>query len=133
MELLSAGSKAHRVGNFVIDTPARSLTPDAVALFYPYCGVLNAARRRHWDFKGPLFLLTADADHPGAAKQSVKTVDHARGGMNGVEAVHFADNTHAFDESDQVPGSVYKYDAIATQRSLDLFSAFIREQVARLK
>lgn len=133
MELLSAGPKAKHIGNFTIDALARALAPDAVALYYPYCGLLNSASRSRWSFKGPLFLLTADADSPGAGKQCDKAVDHARRGMDGVEAIHFAANTHAFDEADQVPGSAFKYDADATQRSLDLFGAFIRAQAERLK
>lgn len=133
MELLSAGSDAKSIGGFRIDAPSASLKPDAVALYYPYCGFLNRTSRSHWDFDGPLFMLNADADSPGAARECEKAVAHARGGMDGVDAIHFADNTHAFDEADQVPGSVFKYDAEATRRSLDLFSAFIREQVERLK
>lgn len=132
MELLSAGPDARRVGNFNRDTPARATTPDAVMLYYPYCGFLNSTARRTWSYKGPLFLLTADADAPGAGEECRQAVAQARGGMDNVETHDFAANTHAFDEADQVPGSQFKYDAEATQRSLALFSDFIRRQADRL-
>jgi dienelactone hydrolase len=132
MELLSAGPDANHVGNFHIKAPAGSLSPDAVALYYPYCGLLNSAGRSRWSFDGPLFLLTADADSPGAGKTCSDAIAHARGNLDGVEAYHFASNTHAFDEDDQVPGSVFTYDPEATRTSLNLFEAFIRKQVERL-
>lgn len=133
MELLSAGPTAKGIGNFRIDEPASALTPDAVALYYPYCGFLNSAGRSRWDFKGPLFLLTTGADHPEAAVECTKAVSHARGDAQNTDVVHLDENTHAFDEEDQVPGSEYIYDAEATQRSLALFQNFIRQQVERLK
>lgn len=83
--------------------------------------------------QGPLFLLAADADSPGAGKECSNIVARARGGLDGVESIHFPNNTHAFDEHDQVPGSAFTYDPEATQRSLALFGAFIRQQVERLK
>lgn len=132
MELLSAGPDANVVGNFHIKAPTRALTPDAVALYYPYCGLLNSTGRSRWAFKGPLFLLTADADSPGAGKECSDVIAHARGGLDGVESIHFPNNTHAFDESDQVPGSEFTYDPEATERSLALFGAFIRQQAERL-
>jgi dienelactone hydrolase len=133
MELLTAGPSASRIGNFSIEAPARALTPDAVALYYPYCGFLNSAGRGRWAFTGPVLLVTADADSPGAAKECADAVAHARGGLDNVQSVHFEGNTHAFDEADQVPGSAFTYDAEAAQRSLALFEAFIRAQVDRLK
>lgn len=133
MELLSAGPEARHVGNFLIKGPSPALTPAAVALYYPYCGLLNAAGRSKWAFKGPLLLVTADADSPGAGEECVKITEHARRGKDGLEVIDFEANTHAFDESDQVPGSVFKYDAEATQRSLALFSDFVRKQVETLK
>ena len=133
MELLSAGPDARRVGNFNIEAPTRVMTPDAVALYYPYCGFLNSANRSRWTFKGPLLLLTADADSPGASAKCQEAVAHARGGMEGVEVVHFAANTHAFDEADQVPGSKFKYDPEAATRAVLMFQNFIAAQVARLQ
>ncbi len=133
MELLSAGPDASHVGNFHIKTPTRTLTPDAVALYYPYCGLLNSAGRSRWSFNGPLFLLTADADSPGAGRTCSDAIAHARSNPAGVESHHFANNTHAFDEDDQVLGSEFRYDPDATQRSLGLFERFIRTQVERLK
>lgn len=127
MELLSAGSDTKNVGGFRIDGPARALTPDAVALYYPYCGILNSTGRSRWDFKGPLFLAITNAE-----KDCVAQIDHARDGVN-YEQVLFAANTHAFDEEDQVPGSVFKYDPEATLRSLAMFQAFVKAQVDRLK
>lgn len=133
MELLSAGPGAKHVGNFLIKAPSPALTPSAVALYYPYCGLLNSAGRSKWAFKGLLLLVTADADSPGAGEECVKVTEHARRGKDGLEVVDFAANTHAFDESDQVPGSVFTYDAEATQRSLALFGAFVKTQVEALK
>lgn len=127
MELLSAGSSAKDVGGFRIEQPSKALTPDAVALYYPYCGLLNATGRSKWDFKGPLFLLVTDAE-----KGCIGQIERARSGA-AIEAVHFATNTHAFDEEDQVPGSEFKYDPEATQRSLALFERFVKAQVERLK
>jgi len=133
MELLSAGAKADSVGNFQIDRPQpRALTPDAVALFYPYCGFLNTTAFRKWDFKGPLLLLTAGLDSRSPAESCVSVVEKARGGPAGIEAVTYENVTHAFDESDQVPTSTFKYDPEATARAHDLFRRFIAEQAGRL-
>lgn len=133
MELLSAGAKAHNVGNFRIDRPApRALTPDAVALFYPYCGFLNSTASRKWDFKGPLLLLTAGLDSRSPAAACVSAVEKARGGSTDIEAVNYENVTHAFDEADQVPTSSFKYDPEAAARSHELFRRFVADQARRL-
>jgi dienelactone hydrolase len=132
MELLSAGPRATNVGGFRIDQASPAVTPDAVALYYPYCGFLNSAGRSKWDFRGPLLYLNASANAPAEGKACADAIRKARGGMNGVEQVDYP-NTHAFDEEDQVPGSEFKYDAEAAQRSFALFERFVREQAARLK
>lgn len=127
MELLSAGANTKNVGGFRVEQSAKALNPDAVALYYPYCGLLNSTGRRKWDFKGPLFLLITNAE-----KDCTGQVEHARSGA-GYEQHLFAANTHAFDEEDQVPGSSFTYDPEATQRSLALFQTFVKQQVDRLK
>ncbi len=126
MELLSAGADARDVGGFRIDRAAKALTPDAVALYYPYCGLLNATGRSRWDFKGPLLLLITDAE-----KACVEQVEDARAGA-AIDTAHFAANTHAFDEEDQVPGSEFKYDPAAAARAKELFHRFVKDQVERL-
>ncbi|MDP3737949.1 MAG: dienelactone hydrolase family protein [Hyphomonadaceae bacterium] len=131
MELLSAGRDARYVGNFRVEKPApRALTPDAVALFYPYCGFLNTTAFRRWDFKGPLLLLTAGLDNRSPPEQCVSQVEDARGGKENIEAVNYAEVTHAFDESDQIPGSEFRYDPEAAARAL--FQRFVVDEVARL-
>jgi dienelactone hydrolase len=134
MELLSAGPEARSVGNFRIDPPPpRALNPDAVALFYPYCGFLNSSSRRTWAFKGPLLLLTAGLDTRSPPEKCVSDLEHARGGPGGIEAVNYENVTHAFDEPDHTPDSTFKYDAEATARAEELFRRFIADQAARLK
>lgn len=134
MELLSAGPDAKNIGGFRIDKPSPALKPDAVALYYPYCGFFNSTARSDWAFDGPLLLLTAGSDKLGSEEECMKAIRRARDGSNdNLQGVHFGENTHAFDEEDQVPGSEYKYDPEATQRSLNLFERFVREQVDRLK
>ncbi len=132
MELLSAGPDASSVGGFRIDQTSRALTPDAVALYYPYCGFLNTSARSKWSFDGPLLYLNASTNAPAAGKECTDAIRHARDGANDVEQIDFP-NTHAFDEEDQVPGSEFVYDAEATQRSLALFERFVKDQTARLK
>ena len=133
MELLSSGANARHVGNFRVEKPApRALTPDAVALFYPYCGLLNTTAFRKWDFKGPLLLLTAGLDNRSTPQQCTSQVTDARGGAENLEAVTYEGATHAFDESDQIPGSEFKYDAQAAARAHALFQRFVADEVARL-
>lgn len=45
------------------------MTPDAVALSYPYCGFLNATSRSKWDFRGPLLYLNASTNAPAQGKE----------------------------------------------------------------
>ena len=132
MELLSAGPRATSIAGFRIERASPALTPDAVALYYPYCGFLNATSRSKWDFRGPLLHLNASANAPAAGKECTDAILKARGGAENLEQADYP-NTHAFDEEDQVPGSEFKYDAEATQRSLALFERFISDQVSRLK
>ena len=133
MELLSAGADARQVGNFRIDRPPpRALSPDAAALFYPYCGLLNSTTFATWDFKGPLLLLTAGLDNRSPPEQCISEIAEARGGKDGIEAVTYENVTHAFDESDQTPTSTFKYDPEASARSHALFERFIADQKARL-
>ena len=131
MELLSAGPRAKDVGGFRIEQASPAVTPDAVALYYPYCGFLNSAGRSKWAFRGPLLYLNASTNAPSAGKECTDAILRARGGADEVEQVDYP-NTHAFDEEDQVPGSVFKYDAEAAQRAFALFERFVREQIARL-
>jgi dienelactone hydrolase len=132
MELLSAGPRATNIAGFRIDQPSPALTPDAVALFYPYCGFLNATGRSTWDFKGPLLYLNASTNAPAAGRECTDAILRARGGGEGLRQVDYP-NTHAFDEEDQVPGSEFIYDPEATQRALALFEGFIRDQATRLR
>lgn len=131
MELLSAGPRATNVGGFRIDQVSPAVTPDAVALYYPYCGFLNSAGRSKWDFRGPLLYLNASSNAPAEGKACADAIRKARAGTDGVEQIDYP-NTHAFDEEDQVPGSEFKYDAEAAQRAFALFERFVREQAARL-
>ncbi len=133
MELLSAGPKARQVGGFQVDAPSRSLTPDAVALYYPYCGFLNSTGRSTWAYKGPLLLLTPGEGAGTPSDECVQAVEHARGGLDGAEIVGYPGNTHAFDEEDQVPGSEFKYDVEAAARAQALFQRFVKQQVDRLR
>jgi dienelactone hydrolase len=132
MELLSAGPRAKNIAGFRVDRNSPALAPDAVALFYPYCGFLNTTGRSAWAFKGPLLYLNASTNAPAAGKECTDAIVHARGGADGLTQVDYP-NTHAFDEEDQVPGSEFVYDPEATKRSLALFESFIREQAARLR
>jgi dienelactone hydrolase len=133
MELLSAGPGAARIGNFRIDRPApRALAPDAVALFYPYCGFLNSTARSRWDFEGPLFLLLAGINS-GPPGQCTSAIEHARGGGDKIEVVTFENVTPAFDEDDHGPTSNYRWDPEAAARAHALFERFIADQKARLE
>ena len=133
MELLSAGPSATRIGNFRIDRPApNALTPDAVALFYPYCGFLNSTARSRWDFRGPLFLLLTGINS-GRPAQCTSAIEQARGGSDDIEVVVFHDATPAFDEDDHSPGSNYRWDPEAAARAHALFERFVSDQKARLK
>ena len=132
MELLSSGPHASSIGGFRIDQASSALKPDAVALYYPYCGFLNATGRSKWIFDGPLLYLNASSDAPAAGKECADVIRKARGDSVGLEQVDYP-NTHAFDEEDQVPGSQFVYDAEATQHSLALFERFVKDQTARLK
>jgi dienelactone hydrolase len=133
MELLSAGPRASSIGGFRLEAPSRATSPDAVALFYPYCGFFNSAGRSRWAFKGPLLLVMPGLEPGATSGECLDEVKRARGGTQGLAFEGFPANTHAFDEDDQIPGSEFKYDAEATRRSLALFEAFVRRQAERLK
>jgi len=134
MELLSDGPGARRVGSLRVDGRQAALKPDAVVIYYPYCGLLNRATRGgSWAFKGPLLFVSAERDTIGPAKKCLPVVQRAIGDASRVRSVDFAGMTHAFDEEMQSPDSKFVYSAQESARSDQLFSAFIAEQVARLR
>jgi dienelactone hydrolase len=134
MNLLTVRPDAPWIGNLRIGDDRSALRPSAVALFYPFCGFPNKARRRPWTFEGPLLLITAQLDtRMGPAKECLHVIDHARGSLAGVEAVDFPGMTHAFDERVQSPNSRFIYNAAAAERARELFADFIAQQVARLR
>lgn len=133
MELLTDGPDARYVGNVRVEASERALKPDAVVLYYPYCGPLNsAARNGKWAFKGPLLLVTAQHDTIGPATACVPVVRHAIADAAGLRTVDLPGMTHAFDEEMQSADSKFRYSPQEAARSEQLFSAFIAEQVARL-
>ena len=133
MELLAAGPDAKKLGNLEVGETKRALTPDAVVLFYPYCGFLNRSGNKPWSFQGPLLLVTAENDSMGSLEACRKTIEGGRPGMAGVESVVYPGVTHAFDEESQKGGSAFVYNPEASAKAEALFSEFIGEQVARLK
>lgn len=134
MELLSDGPRARQVGSLKLTAPHAALNPAAVVLYYPYCGFLNSAHRRpDWAFRGPLLLVTAELDTMGPAKKCLPIVNKAMDDAPGVRNVDFTGMTHAFDEETQSANSKFVYNKEAAARSEQLFSAFIGEQVARLR
>jgi len=134
MEVLSDGPGAKQIGDLRVDAPQPAQTPDAVVIYYPYCGLLNdAGRKPKWAFKGPLLLVTAERDTIGPAKKCLPVLTRAMGGASAIRNVDFPRMTHAFDEEIQSPDSKFVYDPVATKKSEDLFSDFIAQQVARLR
>lgn len=133
MELLAAGPEAKKLGNLQVGETKRALSPDAVTLFYPYCGFLNGSGKKPWSFQGPLLLVTAENDSMGSLEACRKTVEGGRPGMAGVKSVVYPGVTHAFDEESQKDGSAFVYNPEASAKAEALFSEFIAEQVARLK
>lgn len=134
MELLSAGPDARRVGDLRLDTPQAAQKPAAVVLYYPYCGLLNAAKRNpRWAFRGQLLLVTAELDTIGPARRCLPIIRRAMDDAPGIRNVDFPGMTHAFDEETQSPDSKFIYNREAAAKSERLFSAFIAEQVVRLR
>jgi len=132
MELLAAGPGAKSVGNLRVE-PSAALTPDAVILFYPYCGFLNGAGAKAWTFQGPILLATAEKDTIGSPEACRKMVEGGRPGLLDVEDVVFQGMTHAFDEESQAEGSSFVYDPETSARAEALYARFIAQQVARAK
>lgn len=134
MEVLTAGPRAKVIGDLRVDAPQASERPDAVVIYYPYCGVLNDTKRNpKWAFKGPLLLVTAERDTIGPARKCLPLVTRAMGGASGIRNVDFPGMTHAFDEETQSPDSKFIYNRVAAETSEKLFSDFIAQQVARLR
>ncbi len=131
MELLSDGPAARRIGSLRLSETHASQHPDAVVLYYPYCGLLNGAKG--WAFKGPLLLVTAQLDTSiGPAGKCRSIVVKAMGDGSGVRSVDVPGMTHAFDEEIQSPDSKFVYNPEAAAKSEQLFAGFIGEQVVRL-
>lgn len=133
MELLLAGPAAKKVGNLKVTGANRALTPDAVTLYYPYCGFLNGTGRKDWAFGGPIQLVTAELDSIGIPKECQQILESARPDMKGVDAFTFPGMTHAFDEESQGEGSAFRYDVENSAKLEAMFSKFVSEQTARLR
>ena len=135
MELLSDEPDARRVGTLRIDgPPPAALRPDAVVLYYPYCGLLNrSARRPKWAFDGPLVLVTAELDSMGAEQKCLPIVQRNMRDPTAIRHVDAKGLTHAFDEEMQSADSKFVYSPTATARSEQGFSDFIAQQAARLR
>ncbi|HEX5006032.1 MAG TPA: dienelactone hydrolase family protein [Hyphomonadaceae bacterium] len=132
-QLLDAGPDAKSLGNLQVGETRRALSPDAVTLFYPYCGILNQPPGKPWAFKGPMLFVTAEKDTIGKPEECAKIVEGGRPGMTGVEAITYPGMTHAFDEESQSEGSAFVYDPEVSAQAEATYSKFISEQVARLK
>jgi dienelactone hydrolase len=132
MELLAAGPDAKKLGNLQVEEAKRALTPDAVVLFYPYCGFLNGSGKKPWSFQGPVLLVTAENDSMGSVEACRKVLEGGRPGMAGVNSVVFPGVTHAFDEESQAGGSMFVYNPEASAKAEAVFSEFVVEQVRRL-
>jgi len=133
MQVLTAGPRTKLIGDLRVDVPQAAQKPDAVVLYYPYCGALNDAMRNpKWAFKGPLLLVTAELDTIGPAKKCLPLLTRAMGDASGIRNVDFPGMTHAFDEETQSPGSKFVYNRAVAAQSEKVFSDFIAQQVARL-
>jgi dienelactone hydrolase len=130
MELLRAGPEAKTVGRLKVE-PSATLTPQAVTLFYPYCGFLNGSGGKPWAFTGPILLGTAEKDTIGKTDECRRIVTGGRPGLAGVEDIVFAGMTHAFDEETQAGGSAFVYDPQTSAEAEALYARFIAQQVAR--
>ena len=134
MELLSAGPAPAHVGRLRVDGPQAALHPDAVVLYYPYCGLLNrASRRAKWTFDGPLLLVTAELDSMGAQEKCLPFVERNMADLSGLRKIDARGMTHAFDEQMQSADSKFVYVPAAAAKSEEVFGGFIAEQVARLR
>jgi dienelactone hydrolase len=134
MELLSDGPAPRHVGSLRVDGPAGALKPDAVVLYYPYCGLLNrASRRPKWAFNGPLLLVTAELDSMGAQEKCLPFLSRNMADTSQVRHIDARGQTHAFDEEMQSADSKFRYSAAATAKSEAVFGGFVAEQVARLR
>lgn len=134
MELLSDGPHARQVGSLRLHASHASQRPDAVVLYYPYCGFLNAAKRHpKWAFRGQLLLVTAERDTIGPAGKCLPVVTEAMADAPSIRNVDFPGMTHAFDEETQSPDLKFVYDRAAAAKSAQLFSDFIAQQVTRLR
>jgi dienelactone hydrolase len=131
MELLHAGPDAKKVGNLKVE-PSATMSPEAVTLFYPYCGFLNNAGGKPWVFTGPILLGTAEKDTIGKPEDCRKIVAGGRPGMLAVQDLVFEGMTHAFDEDTQADGSAFVYDPETSAWAEALYARFIAQQVARL-
>ncbi len=129
LEMLADGPDARRIGDMRIERRYDALDPQAVVLFYPYCGRFNQSRRKTWAFHGPMLLVTAEIDEVGPREACLEIIERARGGLDDVETLHFEGATHAFDELDQTRESSFVYDPELAQQAEDAFTAFIRAQV----
>jgi dienelactone hydrolase len=134
MELLSNGAGARRVGSLRVNGSEAALKPDAVILYYPYCGLMNRAHRRpKWTFNGPLVLVTAELDTMGPEEKCLPLVQRNMADPSTIRHVDAPGQTHAFDEEMQSADSKFVYDPKATARSEQGFSAFVADQAARLR
>jgi dienelactone hydrolase len=134
MEFLSAGPNAKHIGSLRVDTPQAALKPDAVVLYYPYCGVLNRANRRpKWAFDGPLLLVTAELDTMSPEEKCLPLVQRHMRDPSHIRHIDARGMTHAFDEQMQSADSKFVYVPAAAAKSEEVFGGFIAEQVARLR
>src|SRR5579862_2735198 len=118
MELLSAGPTARQVGDLRVATPLAAQKPAAVVLYYPYCGLLNAAKRNpKWAFRGQLLLVTAELDTIGPARKCLPVIKQAMDDAPSIRDVDFPGMTHAFDEETQSPDSKFVYNRDAAAKS----------------
>jgi dienelactone hydrolase len=134
MELLSDGSHPSHVGSLRVDRPEAALRPAAVVLYYPYCGFLNGAHRSaKWAFGGPLLLVTAQLDTMGAKARCLPLVQRNMADPTAIRHIDARGMTHAFDEAMQSADSKFVYSPQAAAKSEQVYSAFVAEQVARLR
>lgn len=101
LDRLSTGEVPPGLTEWPSPPEALSKRIDRVILIYPYCGVMNGARKGDWSDFPPVLLLAAENDSVVSTPTCLQMVDDLRARGATVETVVLPEVDHGFDQDER--------------------------------
>jgi len=106
-------------------------SPEAVVLFYPYCGFGTLSRFRPWRETPPTLALIAGADTVVDAEECIRTFEKREAAGDPVRHIVYPGAQHAFDDPFLEPAWIHWHDPAAFENAKEKYAGFLEEISAK--